>query len=230
MPTTPQITQNYQRPSYRPEVRGGMDPEIRRMALAAAGLGGIIALVVGAVSLSHHVHHGIPVIAPPPGPVRIKPADPGGMKVAGLEDLSASIGPERLAPPPEQPELRALHAKVHTMPPPSRQQTAQAAPIAPLAPIEKAAATAPAPEQAAAGTMVQLAAFESREAAEEDWGRLAEKMPKLFNSHRPDIARADLAGRTIWRLRTGGFADIAAATEFCGQVRAQGGDCSIAAF
>jgi hypothetical protein len=221
MRDTPHITQNFARPSYRPDVRTGMDPEIRRMALAAAGLGGIIALAVGAVSLSHHVHHGIPVIAPPPGPVRIKPTDPGGMKVAGLEDLAANAGPERLAPAAEQPELRALHAKTHPAAP---------APIAPPAPVRQAAATAPEPQAAPTGTVVQLAAFESREAAEEDWGRMAEKMPGLFNGHRPDVTSATLAGRTIWRLRTGGFADIATATEFCGQVRAQGGDCSIAAF
>jgi hypothetical protein len=218
MRDTPHITQNFARPSYRPDVRTGMDPEIRRMALAAAGLGGIIALAVGAVSLSHHVHHAIPVIAAPPGPVRIKPADPGGMRITGLDDLAANSGPERLAPPAEQPELRALHAKTHP------------APIAPPAPVQQAAATAPEPQDGATGTIVQLAAFESREAAEEDWGRMAEKMPGLFNGHRPDVTSTKLAGRTIWRLRTGGFSDIATATEFCGQVRAQGGDCSIAAF
>jgi len=52
----------------------------------------------------------------------------------------------------------------------------------------------------------------------------------LFRPHRPDVARADVAGRSVWRLRTGGFPTMAAAVEFCAKVRAKGGDCSIAAF
>ena len=239
MSDVPNITQNFARPSYRPAAQpAGLDPDMRRMAVIAAGIGGGLALVIGMISLSHHVHHAIPVVLAAPGPVRVKPADPGGMKVAGSEDLST--GAEMLAPAPEKPALHALRAKVRVAPKPS--EPAAAAPsvqiataatpkIAAAPPIQRASATEIVPNaEAPRGTTVQLAAFESQQAAEQDWGKLAEKIPGLFNGHLPAVERASVAGRTVFRLRTGGFTNLAAATVFCGKVRAKGGDCSIAAF
>jgi hypothetical protein len=241
MPNTPQITQNFARPSYRTQPEAGIDPDMRRMAIVAAGFGGALALVIGAVSLSHPGHHGVPVIAPPPGPVRVKPLDPGGMKVAGADD-DVTIGAERLAPPAEQPELRALRAKIHAKlaaaKPPAQLAEAQPAPahanapaIAPSPPAEKASVVERIADNAIVpGAAVQIGAFDSEQAAEQDWGKSAEKMPELFDGHKPQVVHTELAGHTIWRLRTGGFASIAAATEFCQQVRSRGGDCSIASF
>ncbi len=249
MSDVPQITQNFGRPSYRPAAPvGGLDPDMRRMAIVAAGFGGVLALAIGVFSMSHHAHHGVPVILAQTGPVRIKPLDPGGMKVAGAEE--AAGGAERLAPEPEKPALHALHAKVHVAPKPVEQASAvpATAPVAAVAPpvaIRPAAmpavAAAPPVQHASAaavlpaadlpvGTAVQLAAFESQQAAEQDWGKLSEKSPGLFDGHKPEVERATVAGRVVYRLRTRGFANIAAATAFCGKVRAKGGDCSIAAF
>ena len=194
MPDVPQITQNFGRPSYRPAApAGGMDADMRRMAIIAAGFGGALALVIGVFSLSHHTHHGIPVILAQSGPVRIKPLDPGGMKVAGAED--AAGGAERLAPEPEKPALHALRAKVHPAPKPVEQAAAQpptAAPpaVAAPAPVQHASATAVLPAaDAPRGTTIQLAAFESQQSAEQDWGKLAEKIPGLFDGHRPEVER-----------------------------------------
>ncbi len=242
MSDVPQITQNFGRPSYRPAApASGLDPDMRRMAIAAAGFGGVLALVIGVFSMSHHAHHGVPVILAQSGPVRIKPLDPGGMKVAGADEVSG--GAERLAPEPEKPALHALRAKIRSAPKPVEQALAApvapapvavAAPapaVAPAAPVQHASVQAamPAADQPP-GTAVQLAAFESQQAAEQDWGKLAEKIPGLFDGHTPEVERATVAGRVVYRLRTGGFANIAAATAFCGKVRAKGGDCSIAAF
>ena len=236
MSDVPQITQNFARPSYRPAAPvGGMDPDMRRMAIVAAGFGGVLALVIGAFSLSHHTHHGVPVILAQAGPVRIKPLNPGGMQVAGADDIAP--GAERLAPEPEKPALHALRAKVHVAakpvePPAAPVAVAAAAPpVAPAAPVQHASATAVMPGgDTLRGTSIQLAAFETQQAAEQDWGKLAEKIPGLFDGHAPAVERAVVAGHTVFRLRTGGFANIAAAATFCGKVRAKGGDCSIAAF
>jgi hypothetical protein len=236
MSDVPHITQNFARPSYRPEAQAGMDPDMRRMALVAGGLGAAVAVLIAIVSLSHHAHRGIPVIEAAFGPVRVKPLDPGGMKVAGAEE--AASGVEALAPAAEKPALRALHAKtrVPTAPHPaslSEARPAAAPVVASAAPVQKASATQALPVAASVaprGTTVQLAAFESQQAAEQDWGKMAEKIPGLFDGHRPQVERAQLAGRTVYRLRTAGFADIASANAFCGKVRAKGGDCSIAAF
>ena len=62
MPNVQNITQNFARPSYRPEAPAGMDPDMRRMAIVAAGLGCLVAVGIGIASLSGHKHHGVPVI------------------------------------------------------------------------------------------------------------------------------------------------------------------------
>lgn len=234
---------DFERPSWRPEQRqAGLDPDMRRMALMASGFGVVLALVIGGLSLTRHASHGIPVIAAPSGPVRVKPADPGGMQVLGSDQVAP--GAEKLSPPAEQPELHALHARLKAArlaahPAVVAEAHTQTA-IAPPAPMQRASATqavalaAPPPLAVNAappsGTMVQLAAFDTQAAAEQDWGRLAEKMPELFHPKKPDIVRADVAGRAVWRLRTGGFVTLASAVEFCTAVRARGGDCSVAAF
>ncbi len=85
-------------------------------------------------------------------------------------------------------------------------------------------------EQAPRGAQVQLAAMDSEKAAFGEWARLDKKMPGLLGARKPMVEKTAIAGRPMFRLRTGGFADIAAASGFCEQVRAQGGECSIAAF
>ena len=232
MADLPNITQNFARPSYRPAESAGLDPEMRRMAMMAAGFGGILAVVIGLFSLSGHRHHGVPVIEPPSTPVRVKPLNPGGMQFTGAEDFSSSQG-EKLAPPAEKPAIRELRAKkvakatvvqadIEAKPAPKETVAPAATPAAPVV-------AAPSPELVG-GTWVQLAAFESQQAAEQDWGKMAEKMPKLFDRHRPQVQQAHIAGRLVYRLRTGGFTSLSAANAFCGEVRAKGGDCSIAAF
>ena len=238
MGQVPNITQNFSRPSYRPEAQAGMDPDMRRMAIVAGGIGAAVVLVIGAISLSHRGHHGVPVIEAAAGPVRVKPLNPGGMQVAGAEDAAGGV--EALAPAAEKPALHALHARTRQAAAAHAQLVAEARPAvahAPSAPVPAApvpaqrAAAAEAPAVAPVrGTTIQLAAFETQQAAEQDWGKLAEKIPGMFNGHQPEVERAQVAGRTVYRLRTGGFANIAAATEFCGKVRAKGGDCTIAAF
>ena len=242
MGNVPNITQNFSRPSYRPDAQPGMDPDMRRMAIVAAGIGAAVALVIGGVSLSHHGRHGLPVVEAAPGPVRVKPLNPGGMQVAGAEDAAGGV--EALAPAAEKPALHALHARsrqaasahatqVAEAHPPAApaMATHPAAPAVTSAPVQKVSVSAPVlAASPVRGTTVQLAAFETQQAAEQDWGKLAEKVPGLFNGHQPEVERAQVAGHTVYRLRTGGFANIAAATEFCGRVRTHGGDCTIAAF
>ncbi len=241
MPDLPNITQNFARPSYRPAEAAGMDPEMRRMAMMAAGFGGVLAVVIGIFSFSGHHHHGVPVIEPPATPVRVKPLNAGGMTVAGAEDFSSTQG-EKLAPAAEKPAIRELRAKkvakatvvqadIEAKPAP-RETLAPAAP-SPAAKTMLPLATplaAPVPMGAVKGLAVQLAAFESQQAAEQDWGKMAEKMPKMFDGHRPEVVQGHIAGRVVYRLRTSGFTSQAEAHAFCGEVRAKGGDCSIAGF
>lgn len=120
------------------------------------------------------------------------------------------------------------HAATATMPVPTADTAPVHKPVA--APDTKAA-----PDRVTAtpgtGTMqVQLGALESEQAATTEWLRLSKRMPALLASRQPAVLRAEHGGKPIWRLRTGGFADTAAATAFCAQVRAKGVGCAIASF
>ena len=110
-------------PTYRVPRHRGMDPTTRRLAMTAIGLGSALVAVVGAWSLTAHHGggvitngNGVPVVEAPSGPMRIKPANPGGMQLSAAEqDLfggqSGGSGQEgKLAPGPEVPDPAALRA------------------------------------------------------------------------------------------------------------------------
>ena len=94
--------------------RSGMDEGTRWLALIAGGIGTLLVVTVGGWSLlGHHPEGGIPVIEPLPGPVRVKPVDPGGMQVMSTQ-VAQTNGPaaEALAPGPEAANPQALQAEV----------------------------------------------------------------------------------------------------------------------
>jgi hypothetical protein len=233
--------------TYRIPRRRGMDPATRRLAIIASGLGGTLLLVVGLWSVrGHHAPSVVPTIQADPRPLRVKPENAGGMQIAGQNEeiLSGDAGPQegKLAPPAEAPAPQALRA------PPEPQRPAVAAapipapPAPPQAAVQPAPAPAPVPPQAAEkrtapttvttgkGAQVQLGALETEDGARAEWQRLAHKMPELLAGHSPAVLKAERDGHALWRLRTGGFADIAQATAFCERVRAKGAGCTIASF
>ncbi len=229
-------------PTYRvPRRRRGMDPGTRRLAIIAGGLGGALVLLVGGWSLLGHRSTGIPVIEADSSPLRVKPANPGGMNVAGSNDEILSGDADgatgKLAPGSETPAPQDIKPPVVASAPPV--PTPAPAPAAPavvaakpplVPPAHVAAAEHPAHVGGGKGALVQLAALSSEDAAKTEWERLAKKMPDLLSSKQPAVSKIERDGKTFWRLRTGGFSDIAQATAFCEQVRAKGNGCSIAAF
>jgi sporulation related protein len=229
-----------------------MDPATRRLALIAGGLGGALLAIIGGWSIMSHRSTGIPVIQADSRPIRVKPENPGGMQVAGAnEDIlsgGAETGGDKLAPPPEAPAPLALGAPAPpakpaplaapaaVQPPAAAASTAPAAakPVAdrPASPANKRTVTPAAehPTPGAKGALVQLAAVSSEEAARTEWQRLEKRMPDLFDHRQPAFSKTERNGRTLWRVRTGGFSDVAQATAFCERVRAKGAGCSIADF
>ena len=221
---------------------------MRLMAIAAAALGGVLLLGMGGWALMGRKPATVPTIEADSRPLRVKPENAGGMQVAGAEEAvlgGQSAGTERMAPAPEAPAPQALRAQM-------QQSTAAVpapAPVAALAPAAGPTAASPLPDTPArpmpapraasparptpvsapvSGTLVQLAAVDSEDAAKAEWARLAKRMPDLLGERRPVMQRADRDGHAVWRIRTGGFADIADATGFCTKVRAKGGNCVLA--
>jgi hypothetical protein len=101
----------------------------------------------------------------------------------------------------------------------------------PVAPSRPAAVARPlTPPSGSGATQVQLAALPSEEAAMTEWARLSHRMPDMLGARHPAVSRTEHDGKVWFRLRTGGFADVADATAFCQRVREKGGGCSLASF
>jgi hypothetical protein len=232
-------------PTYRiPRHRQGMDPATRRLAMIAGGLGGVLLAVVGGWTLIGHRSAAVPVVQADSRPIRVKPENPGGMQVAGADAdiLSGSTESKngRLAPAPEAPAPQALTAPPAPPPvvgaavptPVPTVVPAAAKPVAAKpAPIQPAPAQEKRPTASAAnGAMVQLTAVHSEDAAKSEWQRLARRLPDLLGQRKPAFSKTEHDGKAMWRVRTGGFADVAQATAFCEKVRAKGAGCSVADF
>ncbi len=229
-------------PTYRVPRSRGMDPATKRLALIASGLGGVLLAVVGAWSVmdQHGGGGGVPVVAPPTGPLRVKPANPGGMQMSEANtDLFGGGGgdgsADKLAPPPETPDPQALHPAAipaPTAPPTTMPTTAPAMPAQTALPAAQIKALVAKPPAAVAPLVeahltVQLAALPTEAAAKDEWTLLQHRLGGLLQGRQPAIARVDVGGHTWWRVRTGGFTDAAAAKSFCDQVRAKGESCDI---
>ena len=120
----------------------------------------------------------------------------------------------------------AAHPKLVAAAPPVQQATATAhvtVPATPAPPLPPHAGNAP-------GSNVQLAAFVDEPAARAEWEALTKRVPGLLGGRQPEISRTDAGGRTMYRLRTGGFGTVADAASFCEKMKAHGEECSIGAF
>ena len=99
-----------------------------------------------------------------------------------------------------------------------------------LAARPSAAETAPSAEieiaSLNAGTrLVQLGAFDAPEQARAEWDRLAAVYPEFFASRDRIVQEAVSGGRTFFRLRAHGFADLMDARRFCTALLAEGAAC-----
>jgi len=141
--------------SYRvPRHREGMDPNTKRLAMIAAGIGGTLVVLLGAWSFTGHRRSGVPVIEADSRPLRVKPDNAGGMQVAGKDeailsgkaDGQATLAPatEAPAPLPVKPPEPAPTVVATTPAAPAAPAVVESAPPAkPVAPTVTAIAPAP---------------------------------------------------------------------------------------
>jgi hypothetical protein len=195
-------------PMYRPsrEDDSGIGAGTRRI-LYLTGCGGLALLVAVAIyGFTGHSGGGVvPVVQADQHPLRVKPADPGGMAVTAVEK-PADPNDSRLAPGTEEPNRRALLAIT--------------GPGAVHPPVI-------APQPHPKSVTVQLSAAKSEAQAQVMWDGLARKMPDLFAPRHALFQKANESGPAPWRLRTGGFTDTAQAKAFCDKVKAKGGQCAL---
>jgi hypothetical protein len=99
-------------------------------------------------------------------------------------------------------------------------RTASASPTIDVAPKTMDAADIP------AGTrMVQLGAFASPEIAATEWDKLLGRFDAYLSNKTRVIQKASSGGRTFYRLRAMGFADVSDARRLCSALKAENADC-----
>ena len=82
------------------------------------------------------------------------------------------------------------------------------------------------PDAIPTGTrLAQLGAFESAEVAREEWNRLRTRFEDFLEGKSRVIQKAESGGRTFYRLRAMGFADLGEARRFCSALVAERADC-----
>jgi Flp pilus assembly protein TadD len=105
------------------------------------------------------------------------------------------------------------------------------APAPALEPASVRASAQPAAQAAqaaqAGGIAVQFSSGPTQAWAEAKWHTLQSRMPDLLGDRQPILERADLPGRELWRVRTGGFGSVSAAEAFCRSAKSKGAGCYI---
>jgi hypothetical protein len=196
--------------------RAEVDPAMRRIALAACGISVlVIALALFWSGVRPRVGFGPPPeIAAPATPLRVAPADPGGLTVPGanvqIMSGAASSAPAQLAPAVQAPQVAALD-----------QSAGIVAPAAP-APPPVAATSGPA--------QVQLGSAVDQAGVAKIWSQLESTVPGLLTGKAPEYVPAVVDGQNIVRLMVGGFADAPTARAFCAALVAKGDTCRVAGF
>lgn len=191
---------------------GGFDT--RQIILFAGGLLAFAALVVGGVwavstqFASAALEPDGSVIAAPEGPIKQRPENPGGKQFAGTGNVAPLVGeggkPQSVVASPDAPPA-----------PPEPLATK------PIAAPDKPAATEP----VLSGVGVQLAAYSSRERAEQGWTDLARRSETLQGA-RHRVVEGKVDAGTVYRLQAVA-ATRSEADALCAALKREGLDCQV---
>ena len=102
--------------------------------------------------------------------------------------------------------------------PKARPALQQATAIVAAAPADAVSPTPTAPKVVVGSALVQLGAFDTSQAAQEEWDQLAAALAAVIGDRKPVIEQANSGGRPFYRLRAAGFQDLADARRFCSAV------------
>lgn len=198
------------------EPEGGADYRILIFAVVAlVALGGILWAAKGFLNAEDHGQLAADgsTIEAPDGDYKQRPANPGGVDVAGTGDLSYEVG--------EGISREGHVAGEDAVPEPSVDLAQSATPSAGTPAAAASGAAAP----ATGGVGVQVGAYQTRASAETGWTQLAGRHEALQGvSHRVIEGTADSG--TVFRLQAVA-ANVAAAEALCRAIRSGGGDCQV---
>ncbi len=214
----------------------------RVIALALAGLIVVAAIGFGIwhLTASRTTGEG-QLIAAQEGDYKVRPTEPGGLKVEGEGDsaIATSAGKAQgtgaidLKAVPEAPVASQPAAAAKPTPKPSAtpgRSTVAKVPTQATGPLKAAApltGSRPAAQSSAGGgSLVQLGAFPSEAAANSAWDRFAKRFAYVAALGK-SVQPVATGGKTLYRLRVNaGSANQAA--DICGRLRVAGESCFIA--
>lgn len=212
-------------------------PGIARIVIAVlVGLALVAAFAFGAYKLRTRADStpgNGDLIAAQEGDYKVKPDDPGGLKVKGEGDaaIATSAGATGnaaidLKAVPEAPitgrraatgSAQQGDARASSAVPASGGRLAAAAPMgAPRATV---------PGAASGGSLVQLGAFPSEAAANGAWSAMAKRFAYVATLGK-DVQKAEVGGRSVYRLRVNAGSANAAA-DICGRLKVAGESCFV---
>ena len=210
----------------------------RVIAAVVLGLGILAAIIFGIYKLQQRPGGGGDgeIIAAQPGPYKVKPDEPGGLKVdgEGAAAIATSAGKAGngaidLKAVPERPvDAKRVTPAAKPTPAGGRNAVAQVpksgGKLVAAAPVT---VTRPAGQGAAAGgSLVQLGAFPSEAAANAAWSSFSKRFAYLAPLGQ-SVQPVATGGKTLYRLRVNaGSANQAA--DICGRLRVAGENCFVA--
>ncbi len=179
------------------------------------------------------------LIAAQDGAYKVRPDDPGGLKVAGEGDSAiatstghgqgaARIDARQVPETPvaaDHPRVIASSVPAHAASHVTASVPARGGRLTAAAPVAAPGRTVPG--QASGGSLVQLGAFPTEAKANAAWSELAKRFSYLAALGKA-VQPADVNGRKVFRLRVNAGSANAAA-ELAGKLKIAGEDCFIVA-
>ncbi|MCX5613834.1 SPOR domain-containing protein [Bombella saccharophila] len=143
-------------------------------------------------------------------------------EASSLSETKPPSGADNAEAPPMDGETKT-EAKQEAVKAPAAQTSAvQEGELPPPAAQDEA----PAPASATLYE-VQLAALQNEAQARQEWAHLRSRLPDLLGGREPILRTVERDGKHFIRLRVGGFADRAAARQFCVKLHAQAQACAV---
>lgn len=207
----------------------------RRIVLVIALLA-LVAAAAAAVWVWTQQRQGVAgtgeLIAAQEGDYKVKPEEPGGMKVDGEGDTvfatsqgAASNSSINVGALPEAP-VEGKAAPATDAAPGTRSATLQL-PTAPAnrPSVPTRASTAAGSAPAASGALIQLGAFPSEGGANIAWARLSKRFSYIAALGK-SVERAEVDGKGVWRLRVNAGSN-GQARDLCGRLKVAGENCFV---
>ncbi len=209
---------------------------LRVLTLVLVGLALLAAVVFGIFKLQQNrtIDGDGELIVAQEGDYKIKPEDPGGLKVEGEGDsaIAASAGANSSAAIDLKavPEAPITGRRAATAAPASggEARTTAAVPGASgrlTAAAPMAAPKRPVPGQGSGGALVQLGAFPSEASANTAWSAIAKRFGYVATLGK-SVEQAEVNGRKVFRLKVNA-GSAGAAADICGRLTVAGEKCFV---